>query len=88
MSQEEGQVRWLPLESNPDVLNNYITNMGVEQGVFSFQDVLSTDDWATDMVSLADGDSRAEEQLNLTNLDGVGVSFFSANTFDLCPCLI
>jgi hypothetical protein len=47
----EGQVRWLPLESNPEVLNSYIANMGVEQGVFTFQDVLSTDEWATDMVS-------------------------------------
>jgi hypothetical protein len=45
-----GSVRWLPLESNPDNLNTYISNMGVEQGVFTFQDVLSTDEWAIDMI--------------------------------------
>lgn len=52
MSNEaEGAVRnWFPLESNPDVMNAYVAGMGVDTSVFSFQDVLSVEDWAVEMV--------------------------------------
>mmetsp|Transcript_18234 Transcript_18234/g.35820 ORF Transcript_18234/g.35820 Transcript_18234/m.35820 type:complete len:247 (-) Transcript_18234:58-798(-) len=35
--------KWLPLESNPDVLNNFLERMGVEGGV-EFHDVFGLDD--------------------------------------------
>ena len=31
--------RWLPLESNPDVMNNYMGNLGVDMSVFEYIDV-------------------------------------------------
>ena len=31
--------RWLPLESNPDVMNKYMGNLGVDMSVFEFTDV-------------------------------------------------
>ena len=34
--------RWVPLESNPDVMNNFIASLGVS-GPYSLQDVLGFD---------------------------------------------
>jgi ubiquitin carboxyl-terminal hydrolase L3 len=42
--------QWLPLESNPEVVNNYVSAMGLDLAVASFYDVMSTDDWALSMV--------------------------------------
>ncbi|ETV80340.1 hypothetical protein, variant 1 [Aphanomyces astaci] len=43
--------RWFPLESNPQVMNEYIRRMGIaEDAEFAFCDVYSTDDWALEMV--------------------------------------
>jgi ubiquitin carboxyl-terminal hydrolase L3 len=42
---------WLPLESNPDVINSYCEKMGVVMENFAFQDVFSIDQWAIDMIS-------------------------------------
>lgn len=39
---------WFPLESNPELMNKYITSLGA-QGV-GVQEVLSVEDWALDMV--------------------------------------
>lgn len=35
--------RWLPLESNPDVMNRYITNLGVDTNKFKYYDVYGLD---------------------------------------------
>jgi len=42
--------KWFPLESNPEVMNTYAKNLGLDTSVFCFQDVLSTEDWALEMV--------------------------------------
>lgn len=36
---ESTQPRWLPLESNPEVMNNYMGNLGVDMSVFEYTDV-------------------------------------------------
>lgn len=41
---------WLPLESNPDVMNDYVGRLGLDLTKIAFHDVLSIDDWALDMV--------------------------------------
>ncbi|KAF4320562.1 hypothetical protein BBO99_00005512 [Phytophthora kernoviae] len=51
MSDDESKPkRWFPLESNPDVMNNYVEKMGFPTDQFSFCDVLSTEEWALGMV--------------------------------------
>ncbi|ETW09666.1 hypothetical protein H310_00181 [Aphanomyces invadans] len=43
--------RWFPLESNPQVMNEYIRRMGIpEDADFAFCDLYSTDEWALEMV--------------------------------------
>ncbi|KAG5191197.1 putative ubiquitin carboxyl-terminal hydrolase [Tribonema minus] len=42
--------KWFPLESNPDVMTRYIERLGFDTSRHAFVDVLSTDDWALDMV--------------------------------------
>ncbi|KXS11596.1 ubiquitin carboxyl-terminal esterase L3 [Gonapodya prolifera JEL478] len=37
------RIRWLPLESNPDVMNNYASKIGVDMASHSFVDVWSLD---------------------------------------------
>ena len=39
-----------PLESNPEVMNKYASNLGLDTSIYSFQDVLATEDWALEMV--------------------------------------
>eukprot|EP00349_Pseudokeronopsis_sp_Brazil_P007379 CAMPEP_0202964712 /NCGR_PEP_ID=MMETSP1396-20130829/8812_1 /ASSEMBLY_ACC=CAM_ASM_000872 /TAXON_ID= /ORGANISM="Pseudokeronopsis sp., Strain Brazil" /LENGTH=234 /DNA_ID=CAMNT_0049687039 /DNA_START=54 /DNA_END=758 /DNA_ORIENTATION=+ len=41
---------WFPLESNPDVMNSYMERLGFNSERYNFVDVLSTEDWALDMV--------------------------------------
>lgn len=41
---------WFPLESNPDVMNEYMGKLGLNTDKYSFIDILSTEDWALDMV--------------------------------------
>lgn len=41
---------WIPLESNPAILNRYMSTLGVDISKYSFFDVLSTEDWALDMI--------------------------------------
>lgn len=38
------------MESNPEVMNKYARNLGLDTSIYSFQDVLATEDWALDMV--------------------------------------
>jgi ubiquitin carboxyl-terminal hydrolase L3 len=42
--------QWFPLESNPSVMTKYIQGIGVDTSVINFHDVLSTEDWALEMV--------------------------------------
>ncbi|POM67699.1 Ubiquitin carboxyl-terminal hydrolase, partial [Phytophthora palmivora] len=50
MSDDGKHKRWFPLESNPDVMNAYVEKMGFPTSLFSFCDVLSTEEWALGMV--------------------------------------
>jgi ubiquitin carboxyl-terminal hydrolase L3 len=43
--------RWIPLESNPEVLNTFATKLGVDTSVFAFSDIWSMDDEALNFVS-------------------------------------
>jgi ubiquitin carboxyl-terminal hydrolase L3 len=47
---ESAGKRWFPLESNPAVMTDYVAKMGFPSDAFSFCDVLSTEDWALEMV--------------------------------------
>lgn len=42
--------KWFPLESNPQLINNYISKLGFDTSLYEFCDVFSTDDWAIDMI--------------------------------------
>jgi len=42
--------QWFPLESNPQVMNTYVSKMGLDTSKFSFQDVFSVEDWALSMI--------------------------------------
>ena len=41
---------WFPLESNPEVMTAYMEKLGMNTAQYSFCDVLSTEDWALEMV--------------------------------------
>lgn len=41
---------WLPLESNPDVINDYVSKMGLDTTKIAFHDLMSTEDWALGMI--------------------------------------
>lgn len=42
--------KWFPLESNPEVMTKYAEELGLDTSVFQFHDVLSTEDWALEMI--------------------------------------
>ncbi len=37
---------WLPIESNPTIINDYIQKLGFDTFYYSFQDLLSIEEWA------------------------------------------
>lgn len=37
---------WTPLESNPEVLNQYLTDLGFDIQDYCLHEVLSTEEWA------------------------------------------
>lgn len=41
---------WTPLESNPEVITEYAASLGLDNNVLSFCDIMSTEEWALDMV--------------------------------------
>ena len=41
---------WKQLESNSEVITNYVKEIGFDTSNFVFQDLLSIDDWAQDMI--------------------------------------
>jgi ubiquitin carboxyl-terminal hydrolase L3 len=52
MDQENQQQEsnWKPLESNPEVINQYINELGFDTTKFTFQDLYSYEQWAQDMI--------------------------------------
>ena len=42
--------KWFPLESNDVVMNKYIEGLGVDVSKMQFNEVLSLEEWALDMV--------------------------------------
>jgi ubiquitin carboxyl-terminal hydrolase L3 len=40
----------MPLESNPEVINSYISKMGLKTELYSFQELLSLEEWGLEMV--------------------------------------
>lgn len=48
--EQESSNNWAQLESNPEVINTYITGLGVDTTTFGYQDLFSTDSWAQDMI--------------------------------------
>lgn len=40
----------MPLESNPEVINEFIQKMGLKTELFSFTEMLSTEEWALEMI--------------------------------------
>lgn len=42
--------KWFPLESNPQLINKYIANLGFDTSLYEFVDVYSTEDWALEMI--------------------------------------
>ena len=49
-SDETNKQRWFPLESNPDLLNKYISKFGFDTSLYEFVDVFSTESWALEMI--------------------------------------
>jgi ubiquitin carboxyl-terminal hydrolase L3 len=41
---------WMPLESNPEVINPFISKMGLKTHEFSFQEMMSIEEWALQML--------------------------------------
>lgn len=41
----------MPLESNSEVITNYAGNIGFHTGLFNFQDLLSVEEWAQEMIA-------------------------------------
>ena len=37
--------RWFPLESNPTILNGYISKLGFNTDLYEFVDVYATEEW-------------------------------------------
>lgn len=43
---------WYPLSSNPDALNEYLNDMGVDISKYSISPIYSLEDWAFEMVPI------------------------------------
>jgi ubiquitin carboxyl-terminal hydrolase L3 len=50
MASTSPKQRWFPLESNPDLINKYITGLGFDTSLYQFVDVFSTEEWALQMI--------------------------------------
>ena len=48
--EEDNSSNWKPLESNPEVINEYVANLGFNTETLVFQDVFSVEEWAQQMV--------------------------------------
>jgi ubiquitin carboxyl-terminal hydrolase L3 len=47
---EKPHQRWFPLESNPTLINKYISKLGFDTSLYEFVDVFSTEEWALEMI--------------------------------------
>jgi ubiquitin carboxyl-terminal hydrolase L3 len=50
ISSSNNNHKWFPLESNPTLMNQYISTMGWDTEQYHIVDVYSTDDWALEMI--------------------------------------
>jgi len=50
MSDTKSKQRWFPLESNPNLINEYVQKLGFDTSLYQFADVFSTEDWALQMI--------------------------------------
>lgn len=41
----------MPMESNPEVINQFVQKLGLKIEQYSFQEMLSTEEWALDMIA-------------------------------------
>ena len=41
---------WLPLESNPEVITNFIADLGFDTNKYILHDLLSIEEWAQEML--------------------------------------
>jgi ubiquitin carboxyl-terminal hydrolase L3 len=41
---------WQPLESNPEVMNSFLKELGVNTDRYAVQDLLSVEEWAQEML--------------------------------------
>ena len=41
---------WQPLESNSELITNYLSEIGLDTSIFKFQDLLSYEEWAQEMI--------------------------------------
>lgn len=49
-SSSNSNTKWFPLESNPQLINEYIGKLGFDTSLYEFCDVFSTEAWALDMI--------------------------------------
>lgn len=47
---EYEESNWMPLESNPEVINEFIKNLGFDVNKYKLVDVFSIEEWAQDMI--------------------------------------
>ena len=50
MATARKEKKWFPLESNPQVLNSYISKLGFDTSLYQFTDIFSTEEWALAMI--------------------------------------
>jgi ubiquitin carboxyl-terminal hydrolase L3 len=48
--QYEKNSKWFPLESNPQLLNQYIERLGFDTAQYQLIDIFSTEEWALNMI--------------------------------------
>ena len=47
---QQNNDNWMPLESNPEVINPFIAKMGLKTENYCFQEMLGLEDWAMEMI--------------------------------------
>jgi ubiquitin carboxyl-terminal hydrolase L3 len=47
---QEKEDNWMPLESNPEVINSYVRDLGFDIQKYALDDVLSIEEWAQETV--------------------------------------
>ena len=92
--QQQQQQHWLPVESNPETFNNYGRKLGLDTSIINFVDVLSTEEWALDMIpspvyamaclfpikEASEAHKTAEEASRLARIESQGATFVDPST--------